>query len=422
MKRREFLEKGIILSAGSLINFKTGWGSYAIAAEAQETTQPILVTVFLRGAMDGISMLPPIDDPEYFKIRPTVQIANSADVKFKEGFGLHPSLAQVRKIVSNGEGVFLFGAGSPSTTRSHFDAQDWMESGQTQTSSLQTGFLGRAASFLSPKQEQQNVTSVVALQSGLPRILKGADGAIAFPNFKATHIKGPLTRDKVGEDDAEMRLDPAFYQLYTKSQDSLFKNAALPVVDGLPVFAKAEELFSQLGDAVPKNPLGKSLAHIQALIKSESGLRMAVTEMGGWDTHVNQGNAEKGALRDRLSDLDEALAFFWNGLDANKRQKVVVVVMTEFGRTAAENGDHGTDHGHGSTYLVLSTKANRKGVLHKFKGLRKDLLNEGRDLIVDFDYRAIFSEILQEHMKISVEKNNIFPNYSPQGKLGILNT
>jgi uncharacterized protein (DUF1501 family) len=140
--------------------------------------------------------------------------------------------------------------------------------------------------------------------------------------------------------------------------------------------------------------------------------------MGGWDTHVNQGNGEKGSLRDRFQELDEAIAFFWRALDRLK-EKTTLVVVTEFGRTVQENGDRGTDHGHGSDFIVLSTDLAKKGILHKFKGCRKDLLFEGRDLLVDFDYREIFTEVMRGPLNTKFPADSLFPGFSTTGTLGL---
>jgi uncharacterized protein (DUF1501 family) len=413
MDRRIFLKNSLLFGASSALLPWSSNLSLAWAAGARDTEAPILVVIFLRGAMDGLSMLPPVQDPDYFLSRPNIRIPASGEgaaLLLKNGFAVHPALSKVHKFANEGSAVFLFGAGSPAQTRSHFDAQDWMEAGVTGPSSLDSGFLSRISQSIT---QVPNAPEVVAIQNGLPRSLRGAHGALVFPNFKATHIQGPLTRDKLsGRLDPEIhqQLDPAFDHLYLESKDQLFHSAASPIAGGLPAFVRAEDELQKIESTIPKGPLSKSLGHVLALVRARSGVRLAVTEMGGWDTHVNQGNAEKGSLKDRLSELDEAIGFFWESLGAD-RERVCVVAMTEFGRTVRENGDRGTDHGHGSTFIVLGTNVNRSGVLHNFKGLRKDLLFEERDLPVSIDYRDVFNEIAEKHIRLVTKTNPIFPGH-----------
>lgn len=427
MDRRHFLKILALSSASMIYNPRFSW-----AAGEPGSKDPILVTIFLRGAMDGVSFLPPIDDPNYFLMRPNIAIRNMGtaaattpssaavaippELKLKDGFALHPALTEIRQIFNRGEASLFFEAGSLANTRSHFDAQDWMESGTLQMGANESGFLGRAAAGVTnPKAG----LSVVAIQNGLPRILKGSAVGVAFPDFKALKLAGPLTRDKLGGgSESDKGLDPAILKLYGQSEDPLFHSAAQSFLQGSSVLQKAEQLFDQEKMALPKGNLAKNLAQISAMIRSDVGLKMAVTEMGGWDTHVNQGNAEKGSLKDRFVELDAAIGSFWKSIEAHKDQ-VCIVVMTEFGRTAAENGDRGTDHGHGSTFMVINGKVKSQKIYQQFKGFSKEHLHENRDLDVKFDYREIFLEVLQKHSKLAVDAKTLFPGFVSTGELGL---
>ncbi len=432
--RREFIRLSSLTSAYTLLapRFALALGEKSAVVTAPRAARaPITVVIFMRGAMDGISFLPPIDDPNYFSIRPNIAITNSTSsalkngtilpnashLKLRDGFGLHPSLTEIRKLFENGEASFFFEAGSVAKTRSHFDAQDWMESGLPPLSSDESGFLGRVSAEF-PEQNAAAGFSTVAVQNGLPRILKGAPNGLAFSDFKALKLKGPLTRGGL-EGKSDESLDPAILKLYGQSQDPLFHHAAQSLLQGSTVLQRAEHIFDDEKKELPKGPLAKDLAQISALIRSDVGVKLAVTEMGGWDTHVNQGNGEKGSLRDRFAEFDGAVGAFWKSL-GDRRDQVCLVTITEFGRTASENGDRGTDHGHGSTFTVINGHLRPQKIFHQFKSLAKTDLNEGRDLNVHFDYRQIFAEVLSKHSKITTPTADIFPGFSlPKVDLGL---
>ena len=427
MDRRTFIKLSALTTAGLCMPVVFRNPLFAATLGEPNTKEPILVVIFLRGAMDGLSFLPPVGDPDYFSLRPYIAIGSNKStsaIKLKDGFALHPSLSEIQKIFNRGEAGFIFEAGSPAETRSHFDAQDWMEAGISSSISMDSGFLTRIAPYLHPKSEA--CPSSVAIQNGLPRILKGADNSLVFADFKALKLQGPLTMQKISGDSSlnptDEKLDPALAQIYGGSEDPLFRKAAQAFIKGSSSFQKAEQLFEKEQGAIPKGALAKSLAQISTLIRSDAGTRVAVTEMGGWDTHVYQGNADQGALRDRLAEFDAAVGSFWNGL-GNARDQVCLVTITEFGRTVQENGDRGTDHGHGSTFMVMNGRLKGHQVHHQFQGLAKNKLYEGRDLQVRFDYREIFKEVFEQHLKISPDMKKLFPDFNPVGstKIGLFN-
>lgn len=404
--RRDFLKLSLAMSPPFLFSQLT-WA--AVGGQPQD---PILVVVFLRGAMDGISFLPPVEDVNYKLLRPNISISPP---NLKDGFGLHPALSEIRQIFNQGEASFLFEAGSPANTRSHFDAQDWMESGALKMGT-DSGFLARAAAKIKPAQTD-NELAVVAVQNGLPRSLKGTKDGIAFSDFKSLKLQGPLTHDKIGGEVTDEGIDPAILKLFGQSDDLLFRSAAHSFLSGSSVLQRAEQIYEKEKPNLPKPNLAKNLGQISAMIRSKLGLRIAVTEMGGWDTHVNQGNAEKGSLRDRFAELDSSISSFWKSI-GEYHDQVCVVVMTEFGRTVQENGDRGTDHGHGSTFMILNGRLKPQKIHQQFKGFAKDQLHEGRDLQVKFDYRQIFSEVLRDHSRIQMDSKALFPEFIPGPNLG----
>ncbi|MBX7231574.1 MAG: DUF1501 domain-containing protein [Bdellovibrionales bacterium] len=386
----------------------------------EEGNHKTILFVYLRGGMDGLSMTPPAADPDYFLLRPHISVVekNNRNLSLADGFVVHPALSRLHQIALRREAGFIFGAGSSAETRSHFDAQDWMEQGVStniiKNSGLNpSGFLARYARDTFAKSVEGQI---IAVQNGFPKTLSGCSSALVFSDFKFLHGKSPLTKDKINSSletkaqGDEVQMDPAFFSLFTESNDSLFQHAAKSLLKDLPIFQRAESDWKQYADKIPKGVLAKSLAQIASLIRTNFGLKIAVTEMGGWDTHVNQGNGSKGYLWERFFELDGAMGFFWDIL-GEKRENVTVVVVTEFGRTVKENGDYGTDHGHGSTFFILDTKI-KKTIFHQYQGLTNHLY-EGRDLPVHFDYRQIMLEVLQQQkMGSSIAADVLFPGFT----------
>ena len=292
---------------------------------------------------------------------------------------------------SEGTLAFVHQCGSPDSTRSHFDAQDFLESGTPGNKNTQDGFLNRALRTNAYAQGPGGgKPRAIALQPSLPRVLSGSYPAISMNSLKDYGIHGPIRSD------APIR---GFEQMYEQAADRVFRGVAQEAFVGLKSFDSARENldardFEKRG--YPKTAIGKRLADIATLIGTGSEIQVAVTDMGGWDTHINQGN-HKGQLADRFHELSEALAAFARDLGP-RFGDVCVACVTEFGRTVKENGTRGTDHGHGSVVTLLGGSV-RGGKVHGiWKDLKPENLFEGRDLPVTTDIRKVLGEVLHSHL------------------------
>jgi uncharacterized protein (DUF1501 family) len=391
MDRRIFL-KGTGLAAIGL-GFAPRW----LRAAEQATAPKTLVLILQRGAADGLSLLPPISDPRYHDLRPTIRLASSGDqaaLKLDGTWGLHPALASLKPFWDEGTMAALHLVGSPDPTRSHFDAQDYLESGTPGRKATEDGFLGRGLKAL----PGSSALRAVALQPNLPRSLSGSD-ALAVASLNDFR----LPTSKAGE---------GFEGMYRDALDRTLRGAGEEAFDALKALKEKDprSLEPQHGATYPASPLGKRLREMAQLIKADLGLRIGVTDCGGWDTHVAQG-ASTGQLANRLLDFSASLAaFLWDLQD--RRDQVMVLVLTEFGRTAKENGTRGTDHGHGGTAWAFGGGLKGGRVLARdFKGLKDEFLYEGRDLPVTTDFRDLLGEALTRHLGIR-DMRNVFPGHA----------
>jgi uncharacterized protein (DUF1501 family) len=362
----------------------------------------VLVVVFQRGAADGMSMVVPYKDQRYYQYRPTIAIAppghgSDAALPLDTSFGLHPALAPLLKLYKSGKLALVHSVGSPDRTRSHFDAQDFVETGTPGTRSTEDGWLNRALSAKEPGQKSP--FRAVALQPNLPRILSGSAPALAIASLADFRVQ-PRGMGGVGSHD--------FEQMYQGSVDQVLKGTASEAFDAMEEMRKIGLGTATSNVTYPNAPIGKRLQQIAQLIRADAGLEVAVTECGGWDTHAGQGDAQ-GQLAKRLGELADSLAAFATDLD-KRLDDVCVVTVTEFGRTVHENGTKGTDHGHGSVMIVMGGRTHGAKVYGKWKGLGDDQLFEGRDLAATTDHRDVFSEVLRAHLGHK-ELDKVFPEY-----------
>ena len=398
--RRFFLKSSGLAMLG--IGFAPGFLSRALAARASPNKK-VLIAIFQRGGADGLSMVPPIGDPQYYALRPTLAIPRPGDgelsaVALDDTFGLHPALAPLKRFYDGGSLAIIHAVGSPKPTRSHFDAQDFMEAG-TPGELSGDGWLNRAM-----QAEPQNPSSAfraVALQQNLPRSLFGTVPAVAM---------GSIGDFKLRTGRLSTLASRSFESLYTRALDVAIRNTGGETFEALHLIedAKLEEMPAQNGAEYPNSPLAKRLRDIARLIRADIGLEIAATDCGGWDTHVSQGNAQ-GQLAGRLKELGDSLAAFAIDL-GDQMADVCVVTMTEFGRTVRENGNRGTDHGTASAMMVLGGGVRGRRVLGNWRGLSEPNLYEGRDLAVGTDFRAVLAEVLASHLGIS-KLTPVFPGF-----------
>lgn len=393
MRRRTFLQAS---SAGLAFAGLGAAPSFLRAAAAEPgAKRKTLVLVIQRGACDAFSVLPPVAESRYFDLRPTIAIPASDALRLDGFFGLHPSLAALKPFYDQKVLAPVMGAGSPDPTRSHFDAQDYLESGTPGVKRTEDGCLDRA---LASMKGARGPLDAVALQPTLPRILQGAVPALAL---------GSLDDFRLPQGSAS----GGFESMYATALDRTMRGVGDEAFQAMKdLDAKDPRAIKPAnGAAYPNSALGKRMQQIARLIKADLGLRIAVTDCGGWDTHVGQGSSE-GQLANRLQDFGDCLAAFLTDC-SDRMDDICLVTLTEFGRTAKENGNRGTDHGHGSAAFIAGGAIKGGRVLNAWKGLRDQDLNEARDLALAFDTRAILGEVLTKHLGLR-DLGAVFPGYT----------
>lgn len=368
----------------------------------------VLVTIFQRGAVDGLNMIVPYGDSDYYAVRRSIAIpkptaANGA-VDLDGFFGLNPNMKPLEQFWKEKKLAVITSAGSPDNTRSHFDAQDYMESATPGRKGTPDGWLNRMMQSMAGKEISP--FRAVSMTQSLPRSLYGRASSVAMTNLTDFSIKAGLyTNDLKGG------FEGAYQQL---SKDTLGETGkeTFEAVDFLKK-ANPSQYRPENGAVYPATQLGRSLRQIAQMIKAGIGLEVAFAETGGWDTHTNQGAAQNpaaGQLGNLLRDFASAIAAFSTDL-GQRMDDVVLLTMSEFGRTVRENGSRGTDHGHGNSMLVLGNTVRGGKVYGDFKGLAADKLHEGRDLAVTTDFRDVFAEVAAKHMAAR-DLSKVFPNYS----------
>jgi len=342
-----------------------------------------LVVLFQRGAADGLNIVVPYQEKNYYTMRPTIAIPQKSVIDLNGFFGLHPSMAAFKPLYDAGNLAVIHAAGSPDTTRSHFDAQDYMESGTPGMKATQDGWLNRALQ-VEPQSGRPSAFRAVALGTQVPRTLQGKIPAIAVNNLADFSVggKGPQMSP----------ISNAFQEMYDQSTDAVLHGTGQETFEAVRMLKAADPAHYQpaAGVVYPNGPFGNSLKQIAQLLKANLGVEAAFSDIGGWDTHQNQGNVN-GQLANRLKEFSETIAAFWKDL-GDDAENVTLITMSEFGRTARQNGTGGTDHGHANVMFVLGGSVKGGKVYGKWPGLANEQLNEGRDLAVTTDFRTVLGE------------------------------
>lgn len=406
--RRVFVKQGAValLSLGFAPQF------LAEAVAASTRRRKVLVVVFQRGAVDGLNMVVPHGDADYYAARPTIAIARPGSaggaLDLDGHFGLHPRLEPLSGLYSRGQLAVVHACGSPDPTRSHFDAQDYMETGTPGVKSTQDGWLNRVMAQRHDA-EHAGAMRAVALSPQLPRVLQGPAPALAMSSIERMGVA------------AAARTGDAFEAQYAAAADQVLRQTGQEAFDAMRTLRAVEARGPRTAAAAayPRSPFGNALRQVAQLIKADVGLEIAYAEIGGWDTHVNQGGAD-GQLALRLADIGRTLGAFVTDL-GTQMQDVVVVTMSEFGRTIAENGTRGTDHGHGNAMLVLGGPVRGGRVFGRWPGLSREQRVDGRDLAITTDFRDVFSEVLTSHLGVD-DLRPVFPGHtwSASRRLGLL--
>ncbi|HEY6232716.1 MAG TPA: DUF1501 domain-containing protein [Pyrinomonadaceae bacterium] len=408
MNRRYFIKSGgvalasfgLMASAPSFLQ-RVALGQSRPAGGRRKT----LIAIFQRGAVDGLNMVVPHGERSYYDLRPSIAVAkpqpgNAESAIDLDGFfGLHPSLAPFKPLWDSKRLAIVHAAGSPDNTRSHFDAQDYMESATPGVKSTADGWLNRL--MQSKADADRSLFRAVSLTQTMPRVLQGRAPAIAMSNLADFSIRA-------GQNSASVQ--GGFEAIYGQTVNDLLSGTGRETFDAVNYLKKVNpaQYGPENGAQYPRTPYGNSLLQIAQLIKAGVGLEIAFTDVGGWDTHVNEGNA-RGQLGNLLQQFSAGLAALYTDL-GQRMDDVVILTMSEFGRTARENGNRGTDHGHANAMFVIGNAVRGGKVYGQWPGLKSDQLYEGRDLALTTDFRDVFAEIAQKHLG-SNQLSAVFPGY-----------
>lgn len=382
-----------------------------------------LIVLFQRGAADALNVLVPFGDPAYAPARPQLAIAAPTRAAGAEGaldldgfFGLHPAMASLMPLWERGMLAPIHAVGSPSATRSHFDAQDFLETGTPDIKGTTDGWLNRVLATRGTCEagcatDPAAAFRAVALSAQTPRILEGSVPTVAMNSLDEFAVKA-------GNAEAERRLEA----LYRAGAADRVHGSGAEMFDAMRLLraANPQQYTPAAGITYPRSPFGQRLLAIAQLIKAGVGLEVAFADVGGWDTHVNQG-ASQGQLAQRLRDFSDSIAALVADL-GDRMADVVILTMSEFGRTVRQNGTGGTDHGHaGAMFVVGGALHTTHQVLGRWPGLAREQLNEGRDLALTTDFRTVFSEITVKHLGAGA-LDRVFPGFttSTSSWLGLL--
>ena len=355
----------------------------------------------------------PFGDADYYSARPTIAIARpgSGDdtaIDLDGFFGLHPRMRSLKPLWEAGSMAIVHASGSHDETRSHFDAQDYMESGTPGVKSTSVGWMNR---YLHAKEHQKATPfRAVALAQQLPRVLQGTAPALAIGQIAQFGIRAGRVTESV---------QSSFEAEYTAAANSVLHTTGREAFDAVRMLRKADpaQYAAANGAEYPRSPFGDALRQIAQLIKADVGLEVAFAESGNWDHHANEG-AAVGVLANRLDDLSRGIAALVRDL-GDRMQDVVVMTMSEFGRAVTENGSRGTDHGHGNAMMILGGAVRGGKVYGRWPGLAREQRHDGRDLAITTDFRAVFNEVVRGHLGLS-ETSRVFPGFQGSPALGLI--
>lgn len=416
ISRRIFMRGGAMALVGTAVVPAFLERSVLAQATSAQASGKKLVVLFQRGAADGLNLVVPYRESAYYAMRPTIAIPQNQVLDLNGTFGLHPALQPLLPLYRSGHLAVIHAAGSPDPSRSHFDAQDFMESGTPGVKTTQDGWLNRALQA-EDRSRQANETAfrAIALGAQVPRTLAGSVPAIAIGDVQDFAVGGrQANRPKVVATNEPAQaggihaianqpeaVSQSFEAMYAGSAQIAKRDDAVDAVlhgTGAETFEAVKMLKATdpahyvpaNGAVYPKSAFGNDMRQIAQLMKANLGVEAAFADIGGWDTHQNQGGVQ-GQLAGRLTDFSQGIAAFWQDLGAGA-ENLVLVTMSEFGRTAHQNGTGGTDHGHANVMFVLGGPVKGGRVYGRWPGLSPEQLNEGRDLVVTTDFRQVLGE------------------------------
>jgi uncharacterized protein (DUF1501 family) len=404
--RRVFLKGGALAIVGtaSIPSFLTR-AVYAAQTEGAGTGKKRLVVLFQRGAADGLNIVVPYGESAYYSMRPSIAIprprGNDGVIDLDGFFGLHPSMSAFKPLWDSRQLAIVHAAGSPDNTRSHFDAQDYMESGTPGVKSTEDGWLNRAIGGIN--EPESSPFRAVAMGGALPRTLAGSSPAVAMGNIRDFAVGG---RGPVGN-----LASNSFEAMYEQSVDTVLHGTGDETFEAVKMLRSAnpEKYTPAAGANYPRGRFGDSLRQVAQLIKANLGVEVAFADIGGWDHHVNEGSVQ-GQIANITREFSQSIAAFWIDL-GDLAGDTIVVTMSEFGRTVRENGNRGTDHGHANVMFVLGGPVQGGRVYGHWPGLQTEHLYEGRDLAVTTDFRQVLGEAVYRHLG-NKELAKVFPGFN----------
>jgi uncharacterized protein (DUF1501 family) len=408
MQRRYFLQQSGLFALSALATTSTN--AWIARAATANPAQKRLIVIFLRGAVDGLSVVVPYTDPVYYQSRPRIAIPKLGQtdgvLKLDNRFGLHPALAPILPLWKQGSLAFVHACGSPDSSRSHFDAQYYMESGTPGNKSTPDGWMNRLLASLSAKSALQAIN----VGSTTPQILAGRMPVASMATGR--NATRPLPLDQI-------QVRSAFDQLYS-GNDTLSRAYREGQATREVLLSELEEEMAIADNGAPP-PVGfaSDAQRLARLMVKDARVQLAFIPLGGWDTHVNQG-ASKGNLARNLQSLGQGLSVLTKELGAVYKNTAIVVI-SEFGRTVKENGNGGTDHGHGNVLWVLGGSVRGGKVYGQFPGLETSQLYQGRDLAITTDFREVLIPLIATHLKVSSSQSSqIFPGFTLNKSINLI--
>jgi uncharacterized protein (DUF1501 family) len=409
------ISRRIFLKNGGLALVSLGFAPAFLArtVAAADPRRRVLITIFQRGAVDGLNMIVPFGERHYYAARPSLAIARpgaAADsaIDLDGFFGLHPRLAPLKPFYDARQMAIVHACGSPDGTRSHFDAQDYMETATPGVKSTQDGWLNR---YLHAREHHAATPfRAVALAQQLPRSLQGTAPALAIGQIAQFGIRAGRGSDMV---------QSSFESEYAAAAESVLHSTGREAFDAVRMLktANPQQYAPANGAEYPRSAFGQALRQIGQLVKADVGLEVAFAESGSWDHHANEG-AATGLLANRLDDLARGIAALARDL-GDRMQDVVILTMSEFGRAVVENGSRGTDHGHGNAMMILGGGVRGGQVYGRWPGLAPEQRYDGRDLAVTTDFRSVFAEVVRGHLGLT-DATAVFPGFRDRTTLGFL--
>lgn len=412
MNRRFFIRSGgVALASFGLMSVTPSFLQRAVLAQTRDRItggrRKTLIAIFQRGAVDGLNMVVPYGERAYYDARPAIAIAkpqagNTETAIDLDGFfGLHPSMSSLKSLWDSKRLAIVHASGSPDNTRSHFDAQDYMESATPGRKGTPDGWLNR---FLQSKSDpERSLFRAVSMTQAMPRAMQGRAPALAISNLADFTIRA-------GKSSASVQ--GGFEEIYQQSVNDVLGGTGKETFEAVNYLKKVNpsQYRPENGAQYPRNPFGNSLLQIAQLIKAGVGLEVAFTDTPGlnWDTHVNEGNS-RGQLSNLLQQFSNGIAALYADL-GQRMDDVVILTMSEFGRTVRENGNRGTDHGHANAMFVVGNAIRGGKIYGKWPGLKSEQLHEGRDLALTTDFRDVFGEIAKKHLQTD-NLATVFPGY-----------